>query len=202
STGLLTIGNGNGQDITAGNATVDINSAGATENAGSIISASGAASGLRLRGSGTFTLNQANQIDTLAAATNGKVSFNDQNGITVSASGSLTLAANTVIQSTKVTLNAGSAIVINGGGGINASTIVLNSGTDLTLAAGATLNASGGTITANTGQAGVATIRILGNLQANSATFNGGNASLGNRKGDTFVIRPSESRPFSVNGMQ
>src|SRR5262249_51270481 len=61
--GLLTVGSGAGEDMTATGATVDIIAASTTEGAGSIITAAN----LRLQGAGTFTLTQANQVATLAA---------------------------------------------------------------------------------------------------------------------------------------
>src|SRR5262249_16056396 len=62
-TGLLTLGTGAGQSITATAATVDINAGGVTEGAGSSITAAN----LRLQGAGTFTLAQNhNAVSTLA----------------------------------------------------------------------------------------------------------------------------------------
>jgi hypothetical protein len=78
-TGLLTIGTGAGQSITAAGATVDINAGGVTEGAGSGITAAS----LRLQGTGTFTLAQANAVGTLAANVTGALSFADISALTV-----------------------------------------------------------------------------------------------------------------------
>ncbi len=70
--GLLTIGTGSGQDITLGNGTVVLNSAaGVMESTGSII----ASQNLLLLGSGTFTLDEANQAAVLAADIAGSLSY-------------------------------------------------------------------------------------------------------------------------------
>jgi mucin-19 len=77
--GALTIGDGNGQDIAAGTAIVDLNVAGATEGAGSIITAGS----LRLQGTGNFTLTEANNVGTIAANISGNLDFTDANTLTV-----------------------------------------------------------------------------------------------------------------------
>ncbi len=70
--GLLTIGSGAGQDIILGNGTVVLNSAaGIVESAGSIISAQQ----LLLLGSGSFSLDEANQVAVLAADINGSLHY-------------------------------------------------------------------------------------------------------------------------------
>src|SRR5262249_44156377 len=77
--GLLTIGAGAGEDISANASTVDINAAGISEGVGSIITASK----LRFQGTGTFTLTQANNVATLAANTTGTVKYTDADSLTV-----------------------------------------------------------------------------------------------------------------------
>jgi autotransporter-associated beta strand protein len=52
--------------------TVDVNAAGVTQSAGTL-----ASNGLRLQGSGTFSLGDSNAVSTLAAVTNGAIVFND-----------------------------------------------------------------------------------------------------------------------------
>lgn len=70
--GLLTVGSGAGQNITLGNGTVVLNSAaGIVESAGSIISAQA----LLLLGSGSFSLDEANQVAVLAADIDGSLHY-------------------------------------------------------------------------------------------------------------------------------
>jgi FG-GAP-like repeat len=135
STGLLTIGDATGQDITAGTARTDLNTAGASENAGSIITATG----LRLQGTGSFTLNQANQIDTLAAATNGGVSFNDASDI----------AVDTVLGTNGISTANGNVCLNSGTGSLTINQAINAGGGTVRLVAGTTITQSGaGTITA------------------------------------------------------
>jgi large repetitive protein len=78
---LITIGDGSGQDISAGNAvvTLDTASGGVLEQAGSAITASG----LRLLGTGVYTLNQQNDVTTFAADVDGTIAYTDANALVV-----------------------------------------------------------------------------------------------------------------------
>jgi len=80
TTGAIAIGDGGGQDIAAGTGNVQLNStAGATQAAGSTITAAG----LALTGSGTFTLTEHNEVATLAANINGSLTYYDSNNFAV-----------------------------------------------------------------------------------------------------------------------
>jgi len=79
SSGVLTIGDGGEDDITAPVGTVDLTVAGVAEETGSIV----AAADLRLRGTGTFALTQDTRVGTLAAAILGPLSYTDADDITV-----------------------------------------------------------------------------------------------------------------------
>ena len=80
TTGALTIGDGSGQDITAGTGNVQLSAgAGITEGTGSIVTAAG----LALLGSGTDVLTEHNDVATFAANVNGSVTYYDSNKFTV-----------------------------------------------------------------------------------------------------------------------
>ncbi|MCC6418841.1 MAG: hypothetical protein IT429_11450 [Gemmataceae bacterium] len=143
--GLLTIGTGSGQGITVPGGTADLNVGGVTEAAGSTIQAAG----LRLRGAGTFALEQANNIAILAAATTGgPFRFTDANDLTL-----------TTLDDT-----AG----INTGG----NPLALNAGRDLI--ATQAIDADGAEVTVNVGNAGPGVASFAVPIRAARATFNGG----------------------------
>jgi autotransporter-associated beta strand protein len=81
ATGLLTIGSGAGEGITASGAgsIVDLNASGITEGTGSTVSSTN----LRLQGTGAFTLGNNNPVATLAANTTGAITFRGGSALSV-----------------------------------------------------------------------------------------------------------------------
>ncbi|MFO0880916.1 MAG: autotransporter-associated beta strand repeat-containing protein [Gemmataceae bacterium] len=77
--GLLTLGSGAGEDVSLGNATLDLFTAGATQASGSIVSATA----LRLRGTGVYALTQGNLVDVLACQFVGSLDFANLQSLTV-----------------------------------------------------------------------------------------------------------------------
>jgi hypothetical protein len=114
----LTIGTGAGESITAAGATVDLNAAGISEGANSVITSNN----LRLQGNGTFTLGQNNVVNTLAAATSGgALSFTDTTNLTVGTVNG-TAGINSTGQNVTLTISGGSLAVGSGAGeGITAA---------------------------------------------------------------------------------
>ncbi len=150
--GLLTLGTGAGQGITATGATVDLNAAGLTENTGSII----AAGSLRLRGTGTFLLEQANDVDTIAAAVTGSLSFTDADDLSVGTvtTAGITTTTGSLTLTTGDTLDINNTIVTTGGG-----TVTLTNGNTLGIAATGTINADGAVL-----QNGAGDVLTAGNI--------------------------------------
>jgi hypothetical protein len=106
-TNLLTINTGIAQGIAASGGTVDLNAAGVTEVSPSAI----IAGSLRLRGMGTFTLNEANVVGTLAANVTGSLSFTNNAALTVgSVLGTVGITATGV--NNNVTLTTGTNLLI------------------------------------------------------------------------------------------
>ncbi len=138
TTGLLTIGDGTGQDINAGAASVVIDSAGAAEAAGSTI----LATNLELLGTGNFLLNETNDVDVLAAAIMGELSFVDLDELAI---GTVNTTAGIATLGSNVTIQSGGELVVNqelntqggAGGVVSVNSAVLN----------AALNAGAGDIT-------------------------------------------------------
>ncbi len=159
-TSLLTIGTAsNGQSITATGATVDLNAGGVTENTNAIITAAN----LRLRGTGTFNLNQNNAVGTLAGNFTGALTFNDTTALVIG----------TVL--TTAGLNS------NG----NNITLTVNNGTSLltigTASNGESITATGATVDINSGGATENTNAIItaANLRLRgTGTFNLGQTNV------------------------
>ncbi len=172
-TGPLTLG-----PLTAVGRTVDINAAGIAQTAPLN------AANLRVRGTGTFSLLQANDVDTLAADVTGTFAFRDADDLTVGTvlgtAGIRTAGINadvdavTLVTRTNLTVNA----VIDAGGP-GGGRIAATSGTDTDRAV----------------------VTVNADLLARRATFTGGNASAGNL-GDTFQILPSATTPIFIDGRQ
>jgi filamentous hemagglutinin family protein len=108
----LNIGTVNGTTgITAGNVILDVGTYSATQDTGAIITAAG----LELLG-GTFTLNQTNMVDTLAANAT-SVSFTNGTALnigTVNGSTGITASGNVTLNATGVTQDAGAIITAAG----------------------------------------------------------------------------------------
>src|SRR5207244_2701495 len=134
STGLLTVGDGGGQGISAGAATADLLAAGVTENAGSAVTATN----LRLRGNGTFTLTQGNDVTTLAAAAAGPISYHDINALTV---GTVLTTPGINTGGNNLTLTTGGLLTLGTGAGEPVTAV--GATVDIT-AAGVTENANTG----------------------------------------------------------
>lgn len=122
--GPLTVGTGAGEDITATGARVVLNAAGGvTELAGSTI----VSNELLLTGAGPFALPEANNVNTLAAAVNGAVTFTDANTLTL---GTVLGTAGINSIGNNVTLNTGGTLTIGNGAGediiATAARVVLN----------------------------------------------------------------------------
>jgi hypothetical protein len=77
--GMLTIGDGGGQGITAAGKTTDLNAFGVMEMTNSTITAANA----RLQGLGAFMLNQANAVGTLAAAVTGALNYQNNQALVI-----------------------------------------------------------------------------------------------------------------------
>jgi hypothetical protein len=171
ATGLLTLGDGNGQGITAGGATVDLNAAGVTENAGSVV----AAANLRLQGAGTFTLTQGNVVGTLAAAVAGPLSYNNVNALTV---GTVLGTPGINTNGNNLTLTVGGLLTIGTGAGqpITAAGATV----DIT-AAGVTENANSAITAANLRLQGTGTFSLTqGNAVGTLAAATAGPLAFNN----------------------
>lgn len=80
ASGLITIGTGAGEDLVVTDCVLlNSNSGGVVEAAGSMI----VTDRLALVGTGTFTLNQANDVDVLAANVDGAMSYSDSNSLII-----------------------------------------------------------------------------------------------------------------------
>jgi len=147
--GLLTIGTGAGEDVTATGATVTLHSgSGVTEQGGSTITADE----LLLKGSGQFQLDEANDVGVLAAEITGSLSYVDANDLTIGAVGgvdgirtgipadggdvTITALGSLTVNASISTQGGAGGVVTVGGGTINAALIAgagditLNSGDD------------------------------------------------------------------------
>jgi mucin-19 len=153
--GALTIGTGAGQDISAGTATVDLNVAGATEGAGSVITAGS----LRLQGTGNFTLTEANDVNTIAANINGTLNYTDTDDLTV---GTVTTVGITTVDD-NVTLTAGGKVSV---------TQVINTAPTTATTVAITAGSDGSGVAIDQTAAGVIT--------ATSATFTASTATIDN----------------------
>ena len=150
TTGALTIGDGGGQDILAPAGTVDLNAAGVSEGAGSIVSAAS----LRLQGTGDFDLPEANLVGTLAADVLGTLLLTDADDISIgNVLGTAGIATGDVgVDGGFVTINATSGTITvddpanttagTGGGVVLIGSVVVNDA----------LSAGAGTITLNAKQ--------------------------------------------------
>jgi hypothetical protein len=210
--GLLTLGTGAGEGITAGGATVDINSGGgASEKASSVITASN----LRLRGNGAFVLQQGNNFNTVALATTGgpvgvtdtlSLSVGTVNGTSGAVTGgnslTLTSAGNLTVNqavNTDAVANSATSLLLIATGSLTANASLtsgggaaLSAGTNLTT--NAPINTNGGALVAFAGTSGVgAEVDVNALVSASRATLNGGSGA------DTFRITPSPSAPITVN---
>ena len=133
---LLTIGTAaNGQSITASGAIVDIQAGGVTENTNAIITAAS----LRLQGTGTFNLAQANAVGTLAGNVTGALTFNDTIALTVG----------TVLATSGLNSN-GNAITLTVNGGASLLTIGTAANGQSITATGAIVDIQAGGVTENT----------------------------------------------------
>ena len=114
--------------------TVDLNAAGISEATGSIITASS----LRLQGTGTFSLANANTVGTLAANINGTLNYTDANALTIG----------TVLGTNGLTTS-NDNVVVSAGGALSLAQAVSVGPADLRLVAvGGISQTAAGTITA------------------------------------------------------
>ena len=134
STGGITIGSGAGQDIVAIGNTVDLNANGVIEAAGSIINATN----LRLQGTGTFTLTQANTIATLAADVDGPLAYNDADGLII---GTVLGTAGITTTNDDVLVNADGALTINSAITVGTADVRLAADGNITQSATGTITA-------------------------------------------------------------
>ncbi len=157
---LLTIGTAsNGQSITATGATVDINAGGVTENTNAIITAAN----LRLRGTGTFNLNQNNAVGTLAGNFTGALTFTDTTALVIG----------TVLTTAGLNSN-GNNITLTVNNGASLLTIGTASNGESITATGATVDLNVGGVTENTNAIiTAANLRLRG-----TGTFNLGQANV------------------------
>lgn len=134
--GLLTIDD----DIALGSGNAILDTAGATQNAGDTI----IAAGLCLAGTGTFSLTEANDVDTLAASATGNISYSDIDALTV---GTINAKVGITSGNGNVTITTGMALTIGSGAGqdINAGTGIVS----LTVTLGGAAEAAGSIITAS-----------------------------------------------------
>jgi len=176
--GLLTLGVA-GEDIAAGNGTVVINTQGGfTEATGSIITASS----LLFLGTGTFTADQSNDVNTLAADIDGTLTFRDVDDLVI---GTVTNTVAATTTSGITTLNDDVKLTIVNGNltiGDNVDTAGLD---DISLGSGdLTLNVTGA-VTQTTGNAlfanglllfGTGTVtlnEVTNNVDTLAASYNG-----------------------------
>lgn len=101
--GLLTIDD----DVNVGTGNFVIDTAGAGQNAGDTITAAG----FSMMGTGTFTLGEGNDVDTIAASVTGSITFNDVDTLTVGTVGTkvgITTDGNSLALTTAQQLTIGS----------------------------------------------------------------------------------------------
>ena len=136
--GLLTIDD----DIALGLGNAIFDTAGATQNAGDTINAAGLC--LTGTGTGTFSLTEANDVDTLAASATGNISYSDIDALTV---GTINAKVGITSGNGNVTITTGMALTIGDGAGqdINAGTGIVS----LTVTLGGATEAAGSIITAS-----------------------------------------------------
>lgn len=124
--GQLTLGDGNGQDITANGAGATV-SLDATNGVLEMDNSTITATNLELLGAGTFTLNESNDVDTLAVDITGPLSFNDSDDLTV---GTVDGTIGIDSAGNDVTLTTGAQLGIGDGAGQDitalGATVVLN----------------------------------------------------------------------------
>lgn len=162
STGLLTIGDGtNGQSLDAGSGIVLTNSAGVTEAAGSTISATG----LEIIGTGTFNLNEMNDVDTLAANIAGDLTYTNLGALTIgTVDGDDGIAAN------------GSVGITTAGGDATVNAGLTNNGTltvDDVVNTEDGASGTGGVVSVNSVELNAALVAGTGDI-----TLNGGGCDL------------------------
>ena len=133
----LTIGDGAGQDITAAadDVTLNITAGGASEAAGSVITADN----LLITATGAVTLNQSNVATTLAADVTGSLTYNDTDGLTIGTIG----ATNGITTTAGLTLTAAGLVSVSDSI-TTADTTTINTGAgDLTVANTKIINTQG-----------------------------------------------------------
>lgn len=175
STGLLTIGDGtNSQSLDAGSGIVLINSAGVTEQTDSTITATG----LEIIGTGTFNLNEMNDVGTLAADINGTLTYTNLGALTIG------------------TVDGDDGIAANGSVGITTA------GGDATVNAGLTTN---GTLTVddvvNTedGASGTGGVVTVNSVELNAALVAGTGDITLNGGGCDLIINVAQSTVSSAS---
>ncbi len=178
TTGNVTIGTGAGENITASGATVDFNVGGASEQTGSIITATN----FRLRGAGNFTFNNNNDITNLAANITGNLSFNDAANLTV-----------TTVTGTDGNTTTG---IVSNGGNI---TLTTNAATSLNV--NSDVNSANGNITFTTG--GMETLDANTTSGTGVMTFNAATGGIsqtgGNLSGSYLQVLTGDNSTVSLN---
>jgi hypothetical protein len=217
--GLLTINTPTGMGIQAGTGTVDLNVGGATEaNVTSIITAAS----LRLQGFGTFTLNQANVVATIAGNFTGVLTFNDTTALTVgtvlttsglnSNGNNITLTVNGVLTigtvSNGQSITATGAVVDFNAGGVTESTNAIITAASLRLQGTGTFNLNQPNVVATI--AGNFTGALTFNdtialtvgtvLTTNGLNSNGNNITLTVNNGTSLLTIGTASNGQSITG--
>ncbi len=223
--GMLNIGTGAGEGITAPGGTVDLNAPGVVENSPSVITAAG----LRLQGTGTFTLTDANAVTTLAGNFTGPLTYSSPGTLTIGpllgtpglASGNgnvtLTVTAGGLIVNGPVQAGTGTvdvaftgALTAIGGAPVAAAALAVRGGTGVGSAAaplttGLGLLAvnvdGGGVFIANAGNLVIGTVHALSGVTATGGAITiGSTANLTVNQPVTTATAAGDAVMLSGNG--